>query len=170
MDLPDATITVMRPIVPLLCAHCTKPSGSKIVCDACRKEVLSDPKLRKKYDRVYQQRGCLLAGYICSYCGGDYSRPDRQALVCMDHVKAKGSHPHLRYDLSNARCACGAGGKDCHNERGRGNLKPGDSMAASKKKIAEKKSSPKRTTCSYFSCALAPALNGRCVMHLNKRS
>lgn len=150
-----------------LCAHCQSPSGTKLICDGCLRSVLSNDYLRAKYDRMLQQIACAEAGWICSYCGGDFSAEDLRCLVCMDHVKTKGAYPLLRYDFSNLRCTCGAGGKDCHTKRGEGRRRA-DLSTAENIKIASQPRA-RRATCSFHSCALLPIGSGpstdRCVRH-----
>lgn len=91
------------------CMICFEFSGTKIICDGCRKTGLK--KNRSKWDRAYQERVCADALYFCRNCFINFA--NNTQYVCADHILTKGSRPDLRYDLSNGRCLCWK----CHSLR-----------------------------------------------------
>lgn len=152
------------------CRHCGGPSGTSIICGGCLRTVLSSKYMRRKYDRIFQELVCERGRHVCSYCLEDFSRSSRRSLICADHIRTKGGHPRLRYDLTNARIACGAGGNDCHNRRGNGELNALDPSAHSLRRSDRVISSSTRLksgrrTCRHRGCPLLPFEDGRCVQH-----
>lgn len=107
-----------------LCVNCGQESGTSIVCEQCRRGMRSYQ--REKWDRMFQKRVCELASWCCSYCGGDFDYEEGRTMVCADHLHGKNARPEFRYDLTKARCACGAGLNNCHNERHTGERSPFD--------------------------------------------
>lgn len=63
------------------------------------------PKHDYEWDRV-RQRALLRDNFECQGCHDPRKRPD------VHHIKGRGSHPELRYELSNLVSLCRA----CHNK------------------------------------------------------
>lgn len=71
-------------------------------------------KVTKRWDKFRadwfkDNPGNWLGLYACHYCGQWFPK----AQIDLDHVKNRGSHPELRFDLSNIVMAC----RPCHRKK-----------------------------------------------------
>lgn len=154
---------VVKTIPEQQCLRCTKPSGTKIVCDECRVELT--PSQIQRMDHTYQLMVIELFGRSCVDCG--HSAAPESGELCGDHLDTKGSTPEGRYDLANAVCRC----MNCHNKRGSGEIEREPAEEKMPKQTQERAKKRKFTRCSYFNCPLMPtpsSKKGRCAVHFNK--
>lgn len=85
------------------CLKCKQESGSLVLCRLCSKGLKKSSALFKRATIKWHD---LVVGdsYNCYHpdCKESFTRD----MLCGDHIKTKGSHGELRFDINNGRPTC----------------------------------------------------------------